>query len=202
MPTILLIRHAENDYVRTGRLAGRLPEVHLNERGQQQAEALATRLAKVKIRAVYSSPLERAMETAGPIARQAGLKIIRRTNLTEIDYGTWQGRTLKQLRRRKLWPTVQNYPSLARFPDGESFGEAQIRISNELVAESAKHQPKDLIVAVSHADIIKLAAAYFMGLPLDQFQRLMIFPASITTLHIGDHGARLINLNLSQWDNQ
>ncbi|MDX1437144.1 MAG: histidine phosphatase family protein, partial [Anaerolineales bacterium] len=91
MTTILLIRHAENDYVRTGRLAGRLPEVHLNERGRGQAEALAQQLRKVKISAVYSSPLERAMETAGPVARQAGQKVSRRPFLTEIDYGTWEG---------------------------------------------------------------------------------------------------------------
>ncbi|MDX1437614.1 MAG: histidine phosphatase family protein, partial [Anaerolineales bacterium] len=103
---------------------------------------------------------------------------------------------------RKLWPTVQHSPSLARFPEGESFAEAQIRISNELVALSSQHRPKELIVAVSHADVIKLAAAYFIGLPLDQFQRLIIFPASITTLNISERGARLINLNLTQWEDE
>ncbi len=132
-------------------------------------------------------------------SRQTGLPVIQRPDLTEIDYGSWQGRTLKQLRRRKLWPAVQNRPSLARFPEGESFAEAQIRICSELIALSRQHKKKDLIAAVSHADIIKLAAAYFIGLPLDQFQRLMVFPASITTLHVTDNHAALINLNLTDW---
>lgn len=199
MTTILLIRHAENDFVKTGRLAGRMPGVHLNEHGQVQAQGLGKRLAHAKLNTVYSSPLERALETAGPIAKDAGLKVVKRPELTEIDYGAWQGKTLKQLRRRKLWPAVQNTPSLARFPEGESFAEAQVRICEELIAISKLHKPRAVVAAVSHADIIKLAAAYFLGLPLDQFQRLIIFPASITTLHISEHGARLINLNLTEW---
>ena len=200
MPTILLIRHAETEFVRQGRLAGRLPGVHLNDRGVKQAEALGGRLAGTGLRAIYSSPLERAAETAGAIARQADQGVVVRPALTEVDFGGWEGRTLKQLRRRKLWKSVEHRPSMARFPGGESFAEAQIRIVDELLTLSEMHGPKDLLAAVSHGDIIKLAAAYVLGMPLDQFQRLLVFPASITTLQIGGHGARLVNLNLTDWD--
>lgn len=195
MPTILLIRHGENEYVKKGRLAGRKAGVHLNENGRRQAENLAKTLAKAPIKAVYSSPLERTMETAQPIARARGLEVIPRPGLIEVDFGIWQDKTLKSLRRRKLWKTVQGRPSMMRFPEGETFAGAQHRIVNELSALVRLSKPKDLIVCVSHSDLIKLAAAYYLGLPLDLFQRLMIMPASITTLQISENHAFLFNLN-------
>lgn len=195
MPTILLIRHGENDFVKKGRLAGRLPGVHLNEKGRQQAENLAKTLAKAPIKAVYSSPLERTMETADPIAKSLGLEVIPREGLLEIDFGTWQDKTLKSLRRRKLWRIVQSRPTMMRFPEGETFAEAQGRIVREIEALCNLHTPKDIIICVSHSDLIKLAVAYYLGLSLDLFQRLIIAPGTITTLHIGDGGAVLFNLN-------
>ena len=129
---MLLIRHAENDYVKTGKLAGRLPNVHLNARGKLQAAALAEILEPVRLRAIISSPLERAMETAAPLAASKKKEIIVRENLSEIKYGKWQGASLKSLRSRKLWRVIQTIPSLARFPNGESFPEAQARIVSEL----------------------------------------------------------------------
>ena len=195
MPTILLIRHGENEYVKKGRLAGRLPGVQLNEKGRAQAEALAERLKDAPLKAIYSSPLDRTQETAEPLARALGLPVITRPGLNEVDFGSWQDKTLKQLRRRKLWPLIQGSPSRARFPDGESFAEAQLRVCSELEALNRQHRPKDLFAVFSHSDIIKLAVAYFAGIPLDHFQRLMIFPASITTLHLGSGGAHLINMN-------
>ncbi len=197
MPTVLLIRHGDNDYVRKGRLAGRKAGVHLNENGRQQAQKLGAMLAQVPIKAVYSSPLERTMETAAPIASAMGLEVIERPGLLELDFGDWQDKTLKALQRRKMWKTVQGRPSMMRFPGGESFSEAQGRVAAELEALCAQHKPKDIFVCVAHSDLIKLAVAYHLGLPLDLFQRLMIAPASITTLHLGEGFAQLINLNLS-----
>ncbi len=197
MPTILLIRHGENDYVARHRLAGRLPGVHLNDKGRAQAQALAGHLSKMPLKAVYSSPLERTMETAEPIAQALGLQVAPRPGLQELDFGDWQDKTLKQLRRRKLWRFVQHRPTMARFPQGESFAEAQVRITRELQELAAGHKPKDLIACVSHSDAIKLAVAYFLGLPLDLFQRLVIAPASISTLQMGEHGALLLNLNIT-----
>ncbi|MBW8009945.1 MAG: phosphoglycerate mutase [Chloroflexi bacterium] len=195
MPTILLIRHGENEYVKKGRLAGRLPGIHLNEKGQAQAELLGKSLASMSLTAVYSSPLERTVETAKPIAKAHKLKVIKRNGLLELDVGKWEDKTLKQLSRLNLWKVVQQSPSLARFPEGETFAEAQQRIITELQTLTAKHKPKDIIVCVGHSDMIKLAVAYYLGLPLDMFQRLLVQPGSISTVHITKTHTRLINLN-------
>lgn len=199
MSLLLLIRHGENDYVKEKRLAGRLPGVHLNETGLMQAQAvaqsLAPKLKKASVKAVYSSPLERTMETAQPIAEALNVDISARPGLIETDFGDWQGKTLKDLGRRKLWKIVQNNPSLMRFPGGESFAETQTRICNEIETLRTEHSEKDVIICVSHSDPIKLVVGYYLGLPLDFFQRLMIAPATITTMLIGDSGSRLLNLN-------
>ena len=196
MPVLLLIRHGENEYVKKGRLAGRLPGVHLNDTGRSQAQALADRLAKAPIKAIYSSPLERAIETAEPLASCLNLETIPRPGFLETDYGEWQGQTLKGLRRLKLWRTVQHAPSLARFPGGESFAECQTRVCQEIEWICSQHDAKDLVACVFHADPIKLAVAFYIGLPLDHFQRLSSAPGSITTLLIGETGSHLANLNV------
>lgn len=195
MPTILLIRHGENEYVAKGRLAGRMSGVHLNEKGRQQAEAVAKTLASVPIKAVYSSPLERCMETAQPLAEALKLEVIPRDGLLEIDFGDWQDKTLKSLRRRKLWKIVQGNPARMQFPEGETFANAQLRIVGELEALSRQHSPKDLIVCFSHSDLIKLGVSYYLGQPIDLFQRIAIAPASISTLHLSEMGVHVINVN-------
>ncbi|MEW6716927.1 MAG: MSMEG_4193 family putative phosphomutase [Chloroflexota bacterium] len=195
MPTIVLIRHGENDLLVKGHLAGRMPGIGLNEKGRRQARDIAEALSKAPVKAVYSSPLERAMETAEPIAQALGLSVIPRSGLIEIDFGDWQNRSLKQLHRLKLWKVVVRSPSLARFPGGETFAQAQSRIVDEIENLNASHNPKDTFVCVTHSDVIKLAVAYYLGLPLDMFQRLVIAPASITTINLLRDQVRLINLN-------
>jgi len=195
MPLFLLIRHGENDFMKKGRLAGRMPGVHLNQAGRSQAATLAEKLTGAPITAIYSSPLERAVETAEPLARALGLEIGLSPALLETDYGEWQGKTLKSLRRLKLWRIIQTTPSLARFPGGESFAECQRRVCQELERISAQHDPKQVVACVFHADPIKLAVAYYIGLPLDHFQRLSVGPASITCLWLGEDSCRLVALN-------
>jgi probable phosphoglycerate mutase len=195
MPVVMLIRHGENEYVKKGKLAGRLPGVHLNEKGREQAEKLAEALAKQPVKAIYSSPLERTLETAEPIAKALDLKVVKRKGLLELDFGKWEDKSLKVLATRKLWRTVQGAPSRMRFPEGESFAEAQNRIVNEIDELCSMHKPREMFICVGHSDMIKLAVAYFVGMPLDQFQRLVVSPASVTTLHIGKNGSSLINLN-------
>jgi probable phosphoglycerate mutase len=195
MPTLLLIRHGENDYVKQGKLAGRLPGVCLNETGRQQAQRLAELLSKAPLKAVYASPLERALETAAPLAQAHGLDVQVRPALVEIDIGGWTDQLLKALRRRREWKTVQLVPSRFRFPGGETFAECQQRMVNELEALCQQHTEKEIIACVSHADPIKLAVAYFLGLPLDHFQRLGVSPGSITALQLSENNAVLLALN-------
>lgn len=195
MPLVLLIRHAVNDYMKKGRMAGRLPGVHLNRQGQAQAEALAEKLAGAPVKALYSSPMERAQETAAPLAKALGLEIITRPGLLESDIGEWNGQRWKGLSRTKIWRTVQYRPSLFRFPGGESFFEGQVRICTELLQLCSMHEPKEVFACVTHADPIKLAVAHFIGLPLDMFQRLSVSPASITALYIGEGHSSLLTLN-------
>jgi probable phosphoglycerate mutase len=195
MPIILLIRHGENDYVKKGRMSGRLPGIHLNEKGRTQAEALAEKLRGAPVKGIYSSPLERAMETAEPIARDHGLEIIQRPGLMDTDVGEWQGRTIKSLRRLKVWRQVQFAPSMMRFPGGEAFRETQQRIVDEIETLRLQHEEKELFICVTHADPIKLAVAFYLGVPFDLFQRMVISPATITALQIGEYGSRLLTLN-------
>jgi probable phosphoglycerate mutase len=196
MPLLLLIRHGENDYVKTGKMAGRLPGVHLNERGQKQAQALGEALKEIPIKAIYSSPLERAMETAAPIAAARKLEIIQEPKLMDADIGNWQGKSIKVVRLTKVWKIVQNAPSRFRFPEGESFPEIQTRISSVLEYIVKKHnKPQDVIAIVFHADPIKLAVSHFLGLPLDNFQRLSCDTGSLTAIYAGDSGANLVKLN-------
>jgi probable phosphoglycerate mutase len=190
---VYLVRHGENDW--TGkRLPGWRKGIHLNARGMEQAEALVGAFEGVELAAIYSSPLERTLETAAPLARARRMRAQPTPGLGEVHAGEWEGRSLADLRRRKLWGVVQRAPSLARFPGGESFAEVQARIVAELETLRDRH-PKAAIVCFSHADPIKLAIAYHLGLPLDSFQRLSILPASISLLALGTDHTRLLLLN-------
>jgi probable phosphoglycerate mutase len=196
MPLLLLIRHGENDFVKTGKLPGQSAGIHLNERGQKQAQALGEALKEVPIKAVYSSPLERAMETAEPIARARSLEVMPDPGLRDADVGKWQGKSLKVLRLTNAWKVVQHAPSRFTFPEGESFVSVQTRIVNTLESITRRHnKPKDIVAVVFHADPIKLAVAHFLGLPLDHFQRLSCDTGSLTALYVGEMGANLLKLN-------
>jgi len=195
MPLLLLIRHGENDYTKKHKLAGHLPNVHLNQHGQKQAKDLADVLKDVPLKAIYSSPLERAMETAMPIAEACGLKVIQEIGLIETNVGKWQGRSLAALRLTKHWKVVQHAPSRAQFPEGETFYECQTRVVSALDKICAAHKPRDIIACVFHADPIKLAVAHYLGLPLDNFQRLGCDTASISALYVGEMGASVMKLN-------
>jgi len=195
MPLLLLVRHGENDYTKTHKLAGRLPGVHLNEHGQKQAQVLADALKDVPIKAIYSSPLERAVETATPIAKARELKIQIEKSLLETNVGKWQGRSLASLRLHKHWKVIQQAPSRAQFPEGETFYELQTRVAAAIDSIIRKYKPQDIIACVFHADPIKLAIAHYIGLPLDNFQRLSCDTGSITALAIGEMEVNLIKSN-------
>ena len=196
MPTLLLIRHGENDYTKTHKMAGRLPGVHLNEKGQKQAQALAEALKDVPLKAVYASPLERAMETAKPIVESHKLRLIQQPELMDTDIGEWQGRSWRVLGLMKVWKIVQNAPSRFRFPNGESFIETQTRCADALERIIQKHsKPKDIVAVVFHADPIRLSVAHFLGMPLDHFQRLSCDTGSVTVIHANESRASLVKMN-------
>ena len=195
MTVLLLIRHGENDFTKRHKLAGHLPGVHLNERGQKQAQGLADALKDAPIKAIYSSPLERAVETAAPIAAATRLEVRVEAGLIETNVGAWQGRSLAVLRLTKYWKVIQNAPSRAQFPEGESFHGCQSRIVAALDGILRRHKANEIVACVFHADPIKLAVAHYIGLPLDQFQRLGCETGSMSALQIGEMGASLIKLN-------
>jgi probable phosphoglycerate mutase len=193
MPLLLLIRHALTDA--TGRsLTGWTPGVHLSERGRGQARALAERLTPVPVAAMYSSPLERCLETAEPVAAQKRLSVTSADDLGEVRYGDWTGRSLAQLSRTRLWKTVQTAPSNARFPNGESLLEVQERAAREAGRIAAAH-PRGVVAAFSHGDVIRLLLAHFAGVHVDMFQRLVISPASVTAIALGDGLPRILRVN-------
>ncbi len=185
MTQLLLIRHAVNEYVKTGKLAGRIEGVHLNDDGKLQAEALGTRLAEAPLRHIYSSPLERTLETAQAIQQHhPNIVLDTHEGLLEVDYGDWQDKKVSDLSRRKMWDVVQEYPSRAYFPNGETMRAVQNRVVDTIEALVEKH-PNELIALVFHADLIKMAVAHYLGVHLDNFQRIMIAPASISMLMLG-----------------
>jgi probable phosphoglycerate mutase len=191
---VLLVRHATTPV--TGvKLTSRAPGVHLSDEGRRQAEAAGARLGQFPaIAAVYSSPIERARETALPIARALRTSVRVERGLSELDMGDWTGMSLKQASRRPEWAAIQRHPSGFRFPGGESFTEMQARMITTLQALVARHRGAT-IVAVSHGDPIKSIVAEALGTPLDLFQRIVIAPASITAITYGPLGPGILTVN-------
>jgi probable phosphoglycerate mutase len=191
---VLLVRHGLTPTTGVV-LPGRSHGLHLSEDGRRQADAAARRIAALeRVSAVYASPLERARETAAPIARARGVALRIERGLVEADVGEWTGVSLKRLRRRPEWPIVLRYPSGFRFPGGESLIELQARVTAALGRLIERH-PGETIVAVSHADPIKAALAHALGLHLDLFQRLTVAPASITVIAYGREAPRVMTVN-------
>lgn len=191
---ILLVRHGQTPT--TGKvLPGRAAGLHLAETGRAQAEAVAQRIAALKkVDAVYASPLERARETAAPIARATGHRVRTHKGLLECDFGDWTGAELSALMKKPEWSTVQRAPSTFRFPNGESFTEMQVRIVSALDAIRAEH-PGGTVVCVSHADPIKAAVAHALGTHLDLFQRIVIGTCSVSAVAWSAFGPIVLTVN-------
>ncbi len=188
---LFLVRHALTP-VTGHKLIGRLPGFALSEKGREQAAETGRRLAGAPLRAIYSSPMERCVETAEAIAAHHKLKVQTVDDLSEIDYGSWQGRSLKSLHGTKGWKELMARPADFRFPGGETIREAHTRGMVAVEALRLKHQGK-AVAACSHCDMIKLIVAGCLGLGLDLYDRINIAPASITTLYLSEGTPRLIN---------
>lgn len=194
MTILLLIRHASNDYLKEGRLAGRTPGVHINAQGQREADDLARRLAHLQIEAIYSSPLERALDTANAVALCHSLSVQIREGLLDTDAGEWTGRKLSELSGTEIWKSLQTKPVGVRLPGGESIDEVQKRMVGVLEEVHRKH-PDGVVAVVSHADPLKSLIAHYLNWDLNNFQRIGISLASVSILALNDEGAVLHHLN-------
>ena len=195
MKTILFIRHGENDSI--GKyLPGRKPGLHLNATGRQQAEMVAESLAHAGLNRIISSPLERATDTAEPLARRLGLQIEINQGFIEMDPGDWSGRTFEDLKNDPGWANLRVNPTEYAYPNGETFAATSGRVWAALM-EVVEREPADSTVAIfSHADCIRLMLGRAIGLPLDRFTSLMIDTASLSILkfhrnHLIMHGQNI-----------
>lgn len=196
MPVILVIRHGLNDWVGK-RLAGRLPGVHLNADGLQQARRLADFLKPQPIKAIFSSPLERAQETAAPLAERSGLPVQLVEGLSEINFGTWQGCTIKQLHRHSLWKTLQTNPETMQFPGGESLPGAQERVVAAMTQIVASLESDAMAACFSHSDAIRLMLAFYLQMPLHHFHRLSVSTAAMSVLRFDQERIKVEVINHS-----
>lgn len=186
MATLLLARHGRTAANASGVLAGRTP-VELDDEGKSQAKALAARLAAIPLARLVTSPLERCRQTSAIVAAErSGPEPVVDERLIEVGYGSWEGAELKKLAKEPLWKVVQATPSAATFPGGESLREVSTRAVSAVRAidaeVEAEHGPDALWLAVSHGDVIKAILADALGLHLDQFQRIMVDPASVSVI--------------------
>ncbi|MGI5228556.1 histidine phosphatase family protein [Actinoallomurus iriomotensis] len=195
MATLLLVRHGLTEL--TGPvLAGWTPEVHLNERGRQQAAELAARLAPLPIDLALASPLERCQETAQALLDgRDGLQVRTDDRFGEVRYGDWTGRPLQELAKEDLWKVVQAHPSAARFPGGEALADAQHRAVTAVREWNDTLKPDATFLVCSHGDIIKSIVADALGLHLDQFQRIQADPASLTVIRYTETRPFVLRLN-------
>lgn len=193
MTKFLLIRHATTDAVGK-RLSGRKPGVSLNTAGQEQAEKLAQRLASASIAAIYSSPLERALQTAQPIAEILNLQTKVDESFLEMNFGEWTNADFGELTSNQQFKLFNSFRSSTRVPGGELMLEAQLRIVSGLLNLTKQH-PGETVAVVSHSDLIKAAIAYFAGIPLDMFQRLEISPASVSIIQVYEETAQILLVN-------
>ena len=197
---LVLIRHAHSESNASGVLSGRIPNVHLSPKGIKQSEELSARLGSFPVAQLRISPMERCFETISPwlngCVLSANSKFVPMIdpNLNEVDYGQWSGKRLVYLARKKEWKTVQESPSRMYFPEGEGIAAMQSR------AMSAVHQAASLpdskvAVFVSHGDVIKSIVASALGMHLDEFQRIVIDPASVSILEFSGIKPRILLVN-------
>ena len=193
MTRFLLIRHALTDTA-GNRLTGRMADIHLNERGTDEAKSLAQRLTALPVAAIYSSPLARAIETAFPIAASFNMQIIVDEDFNEMDFGEWTNHSISEMEHQKQFQLFNSFRSNTRIPGGELMVEAQLRMIKGIGKLRLQHSGQTVAI-VSHADLIKATVAFYAGIPLDLFHRIEISPASVTIIEIFDDTARIVLVN-------
>ncbi len=201
MTLVILVRHAHSTANAEHILAGRTHETHLSPRGKKQANNLVKRLGPIEIKALRSSPLIRCEETISPWLKYRektedvkSLKLRFDDDLAEVDYGLWSGRKIKSLVKEPLWKVIQNSPSKVTFPKGENMADMQKRAMSA-VERSLKVRGKSNVVLVSHGDVLKSIIASALNMPFDDFQRIVVDPASISILDYSSSQPRVLLLN-------
>lgn len=199
MATVVLLRHARSTANGAGRLAGRSPGVELDETGRKQAEALVTRLTAVPLAAIVCSPMLRCEQTIAPLLADRGLVPVSEPALSEVDYGDWTNRELKDLAGEKLWSVVQQHPSAAVFPGGEGLANVQARSVAAVRAHDARitaeHGPNAVWLLCSHGDVLKAILADALGQHLDTFQRIVVNPASVSVVQYTETRPFVLRMN-------
>lgn len=196
MTTLLLIRHADNDF--TGkRLPGRLPDIHLNDKGHTQAEELVEVLSEIPIHAIFSSPLTRALETAQPLAKARSLPITSHLGLIELDYGDWEGEEFSVLRKLPAWKDILNDPERCGFPNGEATLAAQARVTATLDVILETREVDDVVACFTHGAMVSLSVAYYLNTPLKQYHSLFVDTCSVSALQFNNGAAKLLFFNLT-----
>jgi broad specificity phosphatase PhoE len=192
--TFYLIRHGMTDLVNV-RLCGRTPGISLNELGRGQAHALADALDGVSFAAIYSSPIERAMETAQALALRRELEVRAAPEFVEVDFGSWTYRTFEDIDRDPEWKRFNAWRSVLRAPGGgESMLDVAMRCTNKLDVLAREH-PGARVALVTHADPVRAVIAHSLAMPQDFLMRLEISPASATIVEWGEWGPRLLAVN-------
>jgi broad specificity phosphatase PhoE len=194
MSLFYLIRHGEHDWLQRG-IAGRMPGVHLNEAGRKQVDELADRLKGVRFDTIFSSPLERAIETAEPIAKAQGKALTIAPEILELDFGEWNGKTRAELDADPRWAKWNRDRTTMRMPGGELMSEVQSRVVTFLSDLHAAN-PNGVFAIVSHGDSIRAAICYWLGMPMDLLPRIDIDTASISILKLDAGGPHVAGINL------
>ncbi|QGK70017.1 MSMEG_4193 family putative phosphomutase [Allosaccharopolyspora coralli] len=199
MATLILLRHARSTANGSGTLAGRSPGVGLDDSGRAQAAGLAERLGALPVAEFVVSPLQRCAETVSEVAASRGLTPVVEPRLTEVDYGDWTGRAVKELTEESLWKVVQQHPSAAVFPGGEGLAQVQARAVAAVREHDARiteqHGPNALWVACSHGDVIKSIVADAVGTHLDAFQRIVVDPCSVSVVRYTEVRPFVVKVN-------
>ncbi|HLK50157.1 MAG TPA: histidine phosphatase family protein [Bryobacteraceae bacterium] len=193
MTKFWLIRHAETDTA-GNTITGRLPGVHLNAMGRRQAELLVSQLRPAPLTAIYASPLERARETAAPLAQAKQLTILTCEAAIEVEFGEWSGKTWQELEAMPAWRRFNLLRSSTAAPGGELMLDVQARIVRAMENLRLRHADQDVAI-ISHGDIIRAAVAHYAGIPIDLFERIEISTASTTVMTLDEHRARFLTIN-------
>ena len=193
MTTLFLIRHASCSGL-GHTLWGRTANITLDLKGELQVQRLTEQFKDVSLDAIYCSPLERALQTAEPLARQARLEVTASAALNEIDFGDWTGKTFDELSSDDVWRRFNTRRSVTTIPGGESFLEVQNRIVKELSTIASRHRDARVAI-VTHADVIRAAVVYFAAMPIDLIERIEISPCSVSVVALDEESITLLTIN-------